>query len=325
MSASAGRLVLFRVGRERFALPAAAVDEVVDRVAVQTLPGLPAHVRGVLRHRGDWVPAVDPAPLLGVPAGSGGHAVALACRRGGVRFALLADAVLGIRETGPAGAEATSDRPDRFPVILDDDGPITFVDPDQLFSAGLPAGWEEDSRMHATGSVPLRSIVVFRLGAEEFGLDVSNVHEVLPYRTPTVLPKAPRFIDGVLEVRGAVVPLIDLRVRFELPTRDTGPDTRIVIVSLEEERIGLVVDAVREVLRLPATAIAPPPEYFRGLAAEYLQGIARLDQRLILVLRMERVLTTRERLALAGAASAEPVLAGAAAESPRKGRPRKKP
>jgi purine-binding chemotaxis protein CheW len=141
-------------------------------------------------------------------------------------------------------------------------------------------------------------LVTFRLGTEEFGLDVFAVHEILRYTEPTPVPRAPAFVEGVMDVRGTLVPVVDLRRRFELPNAETGEDTRIVLVEFGGERLGLVVDAVSEVMRVPETAIQPPPRYIRGLAAEYVRGMARLEGRLVVLLEMDRILSSEERIAL---------------------------
>lgn len=159
-------------------------------------------------------------------------------------------------------------------------------------------------------AVPQVQLVTFRVGSEEFGLDVFAVHEILRYGGVTPVPRAPEFVEGVLEVRGAVVPVVDLRRRFEVPEVRHDDDTRIVLVEFGDERLGLVVDSVTEVLRAPETAISAAPAYIRGLAAEFVRGIVRLPGRLVILLDLERILSSQERIALesaelAGASGAE--------------------
>jgi purine-binding chemotaxis protein CheW len=150
-------------------------------------------------------------------------------------------------------------------------------------------------------SVPQVQLVTFRVGGEEFGLDVFAVHEILRYTGVTPVPKAPAFMEGVLDVRGTLVPVVDLRKRFEVADTATGDDTRIVLVEFQGERLGLVVDAVTEVLRVPETAVMPAPKYVAGLAAEFIRGIVRLENRLIVLLDMDRILSSDERIALEAA------------------------
>ena len=163
-------------------------------------------------------------------------------------------------------------------------------------------------------AVPQVQLVTFRVGGEEFGLDVFQVHEILRYTEPTAMPKAPAFVEGVLDVRGTLVPVVDLRKRFELPEVTYGDDTRIILVDFQSERLGLIVDEVSEVLRVPETSVAPPPQFVRGLAAEFIRGIVRLESRLVVLLDLERILSSQERMqlvfsGLSGGADEEPAAA----------------
>ncbi|MDQ3557100.1 MAG: chemotaxis protein CheW [Gemmatimonadota bacterium] len=151
---------------------------------------------------------------------------------------------------------------------------------------------------HARPSVPQVQIVAFRVGGGEFGLDVFSVHEVLRHQPVTPVPQAPEFVEGVLDVRGILLPVVDLRRRFEVREIVFDSDTRIVVVEFAGERLGLVVDAVREVLRVPETAVSEPPAYVRGLAAQYIRGVVRLEDRLVVLLDVERILSSEERIAL---------------------------
>lgn len=150
-------------------------------------------------------------------------------------------------------------------------------------------------------AVPQVQLVTFRVGGEEFGLDVFAVHEILRYQAPTPMPRAPEFVEGVLDVRGTLVPIVDLRRRFETPEVAYDEDTRIVLVDFNDERLGLVVDSVTEVLRAPETAVSPPPAYIRGLAAEFVRGIVRVGERLVVLMDLDRILSSDERIALAHA------------------------
>lgn len=147
-------------------------------------------------------------------------------------------------------------------------------------------------------AVPQLQIVTFRIGTEEFGLDVFSVQEILRYQPVTAIPKAPAFVEGVIDMRGVLVPVIDMRRRFEVADTGIGADTRIVVVYFEGERLGLIVDAVTAVLRIAESAVSDPPRYFRGIAAEYIRGIAKLEERLVVLLQIERILSSEERIAL---------------------------
>jgi purine-binding chemotaxis protein CheW len=177
--------------------------------------------------------------------------------------------------------------------------------------------------------VPQVQLVTFKVGGEEFGLDVFQVHEILRFQAPTSVPRAPKFVEGVLDVRGTLVPIVDLRRRFETVQARADDDTRIVVVDHAGERLGLVVDSVTEVLRAPETAVTPPPSYIRGLAAEYLRGIVRLGERLVILLELEKILSSEERIALQEAGIggevdySQPVAAPAADPADDEAKPRK--
>jgi purine-binding chemotaxis protein CheW len=141
-------------------------------------------------------------------------------------------------------------------------------------------------------------VVVFRVGGQEFAFNIFHVQRILRYEAPAPLPKAPPFLEGVLAVQGAVVPVIDLRKRFELAAAALSEETRTMVLECDGAPIGAVVDAVREVLRVGAAQVSPPPPVVRGLAAEYVQGIISLPGRTIILLQTARLLTSTERIAL---------------------------
>jgi|SRR5215218_5380468 len=162
-------------------------------------------------------------------------------------------------------------------------------------------------------AVPQVQLVTFRIGGEEFGLDVFQVHEILRHQEPTPMPKAPAFVEGVLDVRGTLVPVVDLRKRFEVHELRYDDDTRIVLVDFGGERLGLVVDEVSEVMRVAETAVTPPPQYVKGLAAEFIRGIVRLDGRMVVLLELNQILSSQERMQLLFAAGGGDEPAGNAA------------
>ena len=141
-------------------------------------------------------------------------------------------------------------------------------------------------------------LVTFRLGDDHFAADVHAVERVLRYAAPTSVPDMPEYIEGVMDYLGRVVPLVNLRRRFELPVMPPGPETRTLILNVSGELIGVVVDSVTEVAPFDPARVAPPPKLFRGLAAEYLKGIVRHGDRLVIYLDVEQLLSTTERIAL---------------------------
>ncbi|MBI1723395.1 MAG: purine-binding chemotaxis protein CheW [Gemmatimonadetes bacterium] len=149
-------------------------------------------------------------------------------------------------------------------------------------------------------------VVVFRVGGQEFAFNVFHVQRILRHEAPSPLPKAPAFLEGILQVQGAVVPVIDLRKRFELADARLREETRMMVIECEGLIVAVVVDAVLEVLRISAEVVTMPPAVVRGLAAEYIQGIITVGPRTVVLLQTARLLTSTERIALQ-AVHAEPV------------------
>lgn len=140
-------------------------------------------------------------------------------------------------------------------------------------------------------------VVAFRVGPQEFALDILQVERILRYQRPSPLPKAPAFLEGVVRYEGVAVPVVDLRKRLELPDPQRE-ETRLMVLALEDQRIAVVVDEVTEVMRVDSTTITPPPPVVRGLAAPYIAGIIARGDRTIVLLHALKLLTSTERLAL---------------------------
>ena len=142
-------------------------------------------------------------------------------------------------------------------------------------------------------------LVTFRVGGQDFAFNIFQVERILRYEAPAPLPKAPDFLEGVLRYLGAAVPLIDLRKRLGVPAPHRE-ETRTVVLEWDGARIGVVVDAVTEVLQVAATEITPPPNIVKGLAAEYITGIVVTAEgaRTIIVLNTSRLLSSTEKIAL---------------------------
>jgi purine-binding chemotaxis protein CheW len=143
-------------------------------------------------------------------------------------------------------------------------------------------------------------LVAFRVGAQEFALEILQVERILRYERAAPLPKAPDYLEGVITYQGVPVPVIDLRKRLEVPA-PLDDQTRLVVLALEDQRIAVVVDEVREVLRVDSTTIIAPPPIVRGLAAHYIAGLVTRGDRTLVLLQPARLLTSTERLALTAA------------------------
>ena len=142
-------------------------------------------------------------------------------------------------------------------------------------------------------------MVTFRVGSQEFAFDILQVERILRYSAPSPLPKAPEFLEGVVPYEGGAVPVVDLRKRFDLdaPIRE---ETRLMVVDLGDQRVGVLVDEVREVIRVDSTTITAPGPMVSGLAATYIAGIITRPGRTIIILNARKLLSSSERDALTG-------------------------
>jgi purine-binding chemotaxis protein CheW len=154
-------------------------------------------------------------------------------------------------------------------------------------------------------STETNKLVTFRLGEDHFAADIFSVERVLRYSAPTSVPDMPAYIEGVVDYQGHVVPIVNLRVRFELPRMDAVAETRTLVLNVGGEWIGVVVDAVTEVASFDRAALQAPPKMFRGLAGDYLKGILRRGERLVIFLDVDKLLSSTERIALQEAGARE--------------------
>jgi len=152
--------------------------------------------------------------------------------------------------------------------------------------------------VYATHSDELLQLVSFVIENEEFGIDILNVQEIIRPVAITRVPNAPIFVEGVINLRGRIIPVIDLRKRFGLAPREQDKDTRIVVVELEGKLMGFIMDAVREVIRVDRKVIEPPPDLAIGIDTHYISGVAKLEDRLLILLELEQVLSGEEQEAV---------------------------
>jgi purine-binding chemotaxis protein CheW len=145
-------------------------------------------------------------------------------------------------------------------------------------------------------------IVVCELADEHYGLDIAKVFEIIRHQPITAVPRSPQFVKGVINLRGRIIPVVDLRERFGMPQAEPTKETRIVVAESATTRVGLIVDSVSEVMLVPADAVEATPEVAAGADAEYLRGIANLGDRLVLLLELAGLFGIEDQRALAGAA-----------------------
>ncbi len=150
-----------------------------------------------------------------------------------------------------------------------------------------------------------QQLVVFYLATESYGVDIGAVREIIRMQDITKVPRCPEFVEGIINLRGNVIPVVDLRKRFSLMVSEQSKDNRIVVVDIMGRDIGVIVDAVTEVLRITGDSVAPPSSVITTADSAYLLGIAKLEARLIILLDLEKVLSEEEMGALEDAREEE--------------------
>jgi len=144
----------------------------------------------------------------------------------------------------------------------------------------------------------LLQLVTFNIADDEFGVDILKVQEIIRTMEITRVPRAPEFVEGVINLRGKVIPILSLRRRFGIEPLAFDKQTRIIVVDLAGMVVGFVVDGVSEVLRISAATVEPPPAIVAGVDAEYISGVGKLADRLLILLDLNRLLSTEEHESL---------------------------
>lgn len=156
---------------------------------------------------------------------------------------------------------------------------------------------QNDGEGHAS------QIVSFRLANEEYGLDIMGVQEIILMGEITEIPEVPDFIRGLINLRGKVIPIVDLRKRFLLEASESTEHTRIVVVNASGSTLGIVVDAVNEVLRIEPSQIEPPPTSLVGVEQAYIKGLVKMEDKIMILLKLENILTQDEEAQIGSGAT----------------------
>lgn len=141
-------------------------------------------------------------------------------------------------------------------------------------------------------------LVSFKLGKEEFGVNILKVKEINRMMEITTIPNSPEFIEGVVNLRGNIVPVIDLKKRLGLPSKEHDNSTRIIVVELKGKTVGFIVDEVSEVLRNDSSVTEAPPRIVAGIDSEYITSVAKLEDRLLILLDLDKMLIDKETVEL---------------------------
>lgn len=141
-------------------------------------------------------------------------------------------------------------------------------------------------------------LVVFSLAGCELAVEIRKVREIIRVSEITLMPKAPKFLEGIISLRGRIIPVLDLKKRFEMPLIDRTEESRILVVEVKDQMLGLLVDKINGVLKVPPSLIQPAQEPVLNFGVGFIEGLAALDNRLIILFRLENILAFDEAKAL---------------------------
>ncbi len=139
-----------------------------------------------------------------------------------------------------------------------------------------------------------RELLTFTLGKEEYGIDILKVQEIRGYDAVTTIANAPEFIKGVINLRGIIVPIVDMRIKFKLGKVDYNQFTVVIILNVANRVVGIVVDGVSDVIALTPDQIKPSPEFSTTLDTQYITGLGTVDDRMIIVVDIEKLLSSKD-------------------------------
>jgi purine-binding chemotaxis protein CheW len=148
-----------------------------------------------------------------------------------------------------------------------------------------------------------KQLVIFELGSENFGIDIASVEGINKMLDITKVPQAPSYVEGITNLRGSILPVIDLQKRFGLETQERNNETRIVVANVAGVKIGMIVAAVSEVLTIDDSVIEPPPPMVSNINSEFIVGVAKIDKRLVILLDLAKVLSKEEQVKVTDLAS----------------------
>jgi purine-binding chemotaxis protein CheW len=146
----------------------------------------------------------------------------------------------------------------------------------------------------ATVSTNLREFLAFKLGAEEYGIDILRVQEIRSYEKPTRIAKAPDFIKGVINLRGVIVPIVDLRLKFHLDDASYTEFTVVIVLNIGSRVVGIVVDAVSDVITLSSDQLRPVPDFSSTIASEHVLAIGAIEERMLILIDIDKLMTSEE-------------------------------
>lgn len=305
------QLVSFLLGNEEYAIGIMKVKEIIRTPQIVKVPNCEAYIEGVVSIRNNLLPIINLRSYFGMERLEvNDYTRILVVDMGNFTAGILVDKVLEVLRVmtsviQPPPRFSTQSGEQLKGVAKLDNGKrmILMLEPSKLISAdeisrigGIDETYEEDRDEKGTAKqlIDEEQLVTFKIDSVEYGVKIANVQEINRMTEVTQIPRAPYYIEGIVNLRGNVIPALNLRKFFNLPDQSITDATRIIIIDLDGKRTGIVVDSVSEVLRFEKTLIeAPPDTLSNGIDSDYVEGVGKLDggKRMILILDIQKVLS----------------------------------
>lgn len=305
------QLVTFLLGQESYGLDIMNVQEIIRTPAITVIPQSPSYVEGVTNLRGNILAVIDTRVKFGmekINRDISSRVIVVDVR--GKKVGLSVDSVAEVLrveskqiEAAPAmGSEDETEAISGMVKVGDGRKIVMILKAQNVCSIGQNVKAESAAirstanAVHEDKKLEEVQLVSFLLGKEEFALEIEHVREIIRYPDIVKVPNVPAYVSGVISLRDALMPIIDMRIKLDTGSQDITDSTRVIVVDVNKLRIGLVVDRVYEVSRISKDIILPPPQAFSHASGERLQGIARLDdgKRIIMLLDPREIMTQEE-------------------------------
>lgn len=305
------QLVTFLLGQESYGLDIMNVQEIIRTPAITVIPQAPDYVEGVTNLRGNILPVVDTRVKFGMEKTSRDiSSRVIVVDVGGKKVGLSVDSVAEVLrvegnqiEAAPAmGGEGQTEAISGMVKVGDSKKIVMILKADNVCQISKNSAAETvniragKKTVYEEKTLEEVQLVSFLLGKEEFALEIEHVREIIRYPDIVKVPNVPAYVSGVISLRDALMPIIDLRVKLDTGNDEISDTTRVIVIDVNKLRIGLVVDRVYEVSRISKDVILPPPQALSHASGERLQGIARLDggKRIIMLLDPLEIMTQEE-------------------------------
>jgi purine-binding chemotaxis protein CheW len=309
------QLVGFRLGEEEYGVGISQVQEIIRLPEITRVPKAPGFVEGVINLREKVLPIISLRKRFALEdVEKADSQRIIVVNIDGVSTGMIVDSVSevlrlpkdSIEPPPPILFGLDTDHLEGIGKLEDGKRLLLLLDLPRLLTTSekrklsqLSKSGETDinkDKKEGRKMTEEEQLVSFKIENEEFGVNIEEVQEIIRLPEITKVPRAPFFVEGVINLRGNILPVIDLRKRFDLEATRKTNATRIVVTNVDDKTTGIIVDSVSEVLRLPKDSIEPPPPIVAGIEAKYLRGIGKLNEgkRLLILLNLKEVLTLRE-------------------------------